>query len=103
MLNWFKLNIGDAILASDKLAQIEELILLKHQNSESDTEVVAYTRHESDGYLHCQVKVYFSPKASLIAKEFNATPCAKPSPNELSLLVGDEGSWSLFFPEHNRK
>jgi len=102
MQTWFIKNLGDAMLASDKLTQIEQLILSKGQNSNSTKEMAVFIRHESEGCLHCQVKVYFSPKASMVAKVFNAIPCAKPSPIELSLLVGNEKSWLIFFPEYNR-
>ncbi len=102
MQTWFIKNLGDAMLASDKLTQIEQFILSKEQKSTRTKEMAIFLRHESEGCLHCQVKVYFSPKASMAAKAFNAMPCAKPSPIDLSILVGNEESWLIFFPEYNR-
>lgn len=100
MQSWLKVNLGDALLASEKLTQIEQQISKKYQDSNAAKEIAAFIRHESEGCLHCQVIVYFPPEASVIAKTFNATSCAKPSFFDLSLLAGNEESWRIYFPKH---
>ncbi len=60
------------------------------------------TRPESEGRLHCEVIAYFSPAAADIAKAFDAEPCEKPARAGLGLLIGDESSWSVLFPEWER-
>ena len=57
-------------------------------------------RHNSEGHLHCQVEVYFSPAAAFLAKEIDADPCNKPSIDGLDLLIGPEDSWAVLFPEY---
>jgi len=64
--------------------------------------MAAFTRHESEGHLHCEVKIYFSPMSVTVAREVNARPCEKPSPTGLSLLAGSEESWLALFPEQVR-
>lgn len=101
MKTWFKVNLGDAMFASDKLSQIEKMILAEHQKTNHAKEIATFIRHESEGCLHCQVMIYFSPKSSLVAKAFNATSCAKPSNIDLSLFVGCKKSWQILFPEYD--
>ena len=62
-------------------------------------DMAVFIRHESEGRLHCEIMVYFSPASVAIAKGFDADPCEKPSPAGLSLLLGAEDSWQALFPE----
>jgi hypothetical protein len=96
---WFTSNLGDAMLAGESLEHIKEIFLAKHDPGNGLKDQALFIRHESDGRLHCEVKVYFSPATVIVAKAVNATPCNKPCPGGLSLLVGSEESWSVLFPE----
>ncbi len=96
---WFTSNLGDAMLAGESLEHIKELFLAAYETNDSRRERALFVRHESEGRLHCEVKVYFSPATDIVAKTVNATPCNKPSSDGLSLLVGSEESWSVLFPE----
>jgi hypothetical protein len=49
--------------------------------------MVAFMRHESEGHLYCEVKIYFSPMSVAIN--------AKPSPEDLSVLAGCQYSWRV--------
>ena len=99
MGSWRVKNLGDAMLAFDQQASIEERLMSGFAEAGSPTDMAAFIRHESEGRLHCDVKLYFSPKADTLAQEVNALPCPKPSPDGLSLLVGSEDCWRLLFPE----
>jgi hypothetical protein len=61
--------------------------------------MAVFTRPESEGRLHCEVIVYFSPAAQQVAMAFGAEPCEKPARDGLGLLAGDSGCWSVLFPE----
>ncbi len=102
MRNWFLKNLGDGMLASEPLRHLEELLLAVYANAGNPKEMAAFIRHESDGRLHCEVKVYFSPASVVVAREVDAEPCGRPIPNGLSLLAGSEDSWFVLFPGHNR-
>ncbi|MDF1691364.1 MAG: hypothetical protein P1U47_03250 [Zhongshania sp.] len=96
--NWFSKNLGDAMLASEAIASLENYFLTRYTDAKQPKDMAIFMRHESEGRLHCEVKVYFSPAAADIAKELNAEPCQKPYPNGLSLLAGAEEAWQTLFP-----
>ncbi len=99
MGSWWVKNLGDAMLAFEQQASIERGLTSAFAEGGSPTDMAAFIRHESEGRLHCDVKLYFSPKADTFAQEVNAQPCPQPSPDGLSLLVGSEDCWRLLFPE----
>ncbi len=99
---WFSKNYGDGVLAGEPLGHLEELFLSVYAKAGSPREMAAFIRHESEGRLHCEVKVYFSPAAAAVAGEVDAEPCARPSPDGLGLLVGSEDAWLALFPERRR-
>lgn len=102
MRNWFLKNLGDAMLAFDQQERIKELLLSAYASAGSPKEMAAFIRLESEGRLHCEVKIYFSPMSVAVAREVNAEPCEKPSPEGLSMLAGAPDSWLALFPEHTR-
>lgn len=96
---WFSKNLGDEPWAWEPLAEVETCFSLFYTKACAPEEMAVFTRHESEGRLHCQVIAYFSPAASAVAQELDAHPCAKPSPEGLSLLAGTDASWGLLFPD----
>jgi len=95
---WFIKNLGDAMLAGESLDEIKELFASEHERASNSSEMAVFVRHESEGHLHCEVKVYFSPATVIVAKAVDAMPCKKPSSGGLGLLGGAEESWSILFP-----
>ena len=102
MIDWFTCNLGDAMLASESIEHIRVLFLSEYEKANRPREMAAFIRHESEGRLHCEVKIYFSPMSIDVAREVNAEPCEKPSPDDLSLLAGSPDSWMVLFPEQTR-
>jgi hypothetical protein len=102
MRNWFLKNLGDAMLAGDQQDRIKQLFLLAYSDAGSPKEMAAFMRHESEGRLHCEVKIYLSPMSVAVAREVDAEPCEKPSPDGLSMLAGSQDSWMVLFPEKTR-
>ncbi|MGD8941239.1 MAG: hypothetical protein PVJ72_17795 [Gammaproteobacteria bacterium] len=98
MNSWFAKNLGDAMLAGEALDYIKALFLSQYAKSDRAEELGLFVRHESEGRLHCEVKVYFSPASAVVAKAVGAAPCTKPSSDGLDLLAGSELSWSRLFP-----
>jgi len=99
MSGWFSKNLGDAMLAREALDGIEALFRSVYAKAGNLMEMAVFIRHESEGRLHCEVKVYFSPASVAVAREVDADPCKKPTPDGLSLLVGSEESWLVLFPK----
>jgi hypothetical protein len=102
MRNWFLKNLGDAMLVGDQQERIKQLFLSAYSDTDSPKEMAAFIRHESEGRLHCEVIIYFSPMSTAVAREVNAGPCEKPSPDGLSILAGSQESWRVLFPERTR-
>ena len=90
------------MLAGDQQERIKQLLLSAYSEADSPKEMAAFIRHESEGRLHCEVKIYFSPMSIAVAREVNAEPCEKPSPDGLSMLAGSQDSWMALFPERTR-
>lgn len=97
--NWFVKSLGDAMLAFDAQDGVESHCSAAWRSQGGSDEVAVFVRHESDGRLHCEVKVYFSPAAGSIAKALDAVSCAQPSVHGLALLVGSDAAWNVLFPE----
>jgi hypothetical protein len=98
MGRWFSKNLGDGMLAYGPLAEIEALFLTTYPQTDYPSEVALFVRHESEGRLHCEVKVYFPPAIEEFAQSVSAITCNKPTSTGLSLLVGSETALSTFFP-----
>jgi hypothetical protein len=99
MSSWFCKHLGDAMMAFEPLGHIEALFQSAYRVAARPKNVAVFVRHNSEGHLHCQVDVFFSPASAILAEEMDADPCEKPSINGLGLLIGSEDSWSVLFPE----
>ena len=98
MSTWFTSNLGDAMLAGEALDHIKALFHSTHEGINDSMEMAVFMRHESEGRLHCEVKIYFSPAAADVAKSVGAIACQKPASGGLSLLAGSNESLTVFFP-----
>ena len=97
MSKWFTSNLGDAMLADEALEHIKKLFESAYANSNGSNEMAIFVRHESEGRLHCEVRVYFSPATAHVAEAVDAITCKKPAPLGLGLLAGSEDAWSVLF------
>jgi len=96
---WYSKQLGDGMMASMPSAEIEKIFQPLFVAAGMPGDMAVFTRHESEGRLHCEVVAYFSPAAVEVAKLAGAEPCEKPARQELGLLAGDGGAWSVLFPE----
>ena len=99
MSTWFTRNLGDAMLAGEAQEHIKTLFTLEETRSNNSREMAIFVRHESEGRLHCEVRVYFSPATVDVANAVDAVACKKPVPMNMGLLAGSEDAWSILFPE----
>lgn len=95
---WTRINLGDAMLAAEQLDQIKSVFLAGYENAGTPAEMAVYYRHESEGRLHCELIVYFSPASAEVATAVGATPCHRPRSEGLDLLAGSEEAWPVLFP-----
>ncbi|NOX14562.1 MAG: hypothetical protein GXP61_00715 [Epsilonproteobacteria bacterium] len=94
---WFTCNLGDAMLAGEMLEEVKILFLSAFEKQNKPEDMAVFFRHESEGRLQCEVKVYFPPSASTIAHEFDAISCRKPMLQGLGLLVGSKNAKSILW------
>jgi len=100
MSTWSSKNLGDPLLADDERSRIEDSFRAALAEAGCPNEMALFIRHESEGRLHCEVKLYFSPASLIVARQNGATPCEPPSSHGLGLLVGSEDAWHALFPDH---
>lgn len=96
---WYSLDLGDGMMAAEPSAEIQDSFAKIFSVKGMPPEMAVFTRHESEGRLHCVVIAYFAPAASEIAQAFDAEPCPKPVRAGLALLAGNEQAWSSLFGE----
>lgn len=101
MNTWFTKNLGDAMLAGESLDHIKAVFLSVYEKAGNLEDMALFLRHESEGRLHCEVKVYFSPASNVVAEALGASPCSRPSADCLSLLVGPQDWSSNFFSRNS--
>jgi hypothetical protein len=97
MEHWYSMVLGNEMTASMISDEIEKAFLKSYISAGKPCDMAVFKRSESEGHLHCEVTAYFSPAAAEVARDFDAEPCGKPSRLGLSLLAGDEVSWSVLF------
>jgi hypothetical protein len=98
---WHFLPLGDGMMADEPSEEIRAAFRTAFTSAGEPADMAVFTRHESEGRLHCEVIAYFSPSAAGLAESFEAEPCERPSRSGLGLLAGNEISWSVLFPENN--
>lgn len=97
MNNWTLKNLGDAMWAEEALGKIKQSFQEAYQSAGEPDEMALFSRYESDGRLHCEVVLYFSPAASKFAQQLGAFSCHRPTLYDLSLLIGSTSNWSNLF------
>ena len=97
MEQWRSCNLGDAMLAGEQLEQIRIAADRVLAQAGNPPELAVFMRHESEGRLHCALRVYFSPAAAAVAQAFAAGPCRQPAVHGLGLVAGTEAAWARLF------
>lgn len=87
-VSWYRLELGDALLAQMQVAEIGRQAQEAFEAAGRPVGWAVYLSHAS-GDLHCRAEVFLSPAAVDLARRLGAEPCAAP-PQALSLLAGDE-------------
>ena len=95
MGGWFVANLGEAPFAAALLEDAKALFLHASEKAHHPPDMALFFRHESEGRLHCELHLYFTPGAASLAQTLGAEPCPVPSPDGLDLLAGSESARSL--------
>ena len=96
MNTWYSVDLGDGAAAYKPTEKIQGAFTAAYVLSGGKTNgIAAFSRYDLETKI---VTVYFTPAAHRIAQAFNASPCEKPTTDELGLIIGDADSWHTFFP-----
>ena len=87
---WHVLNPGDPLLADEQLTQVLDAARIACSDAEGGSDPVVFQRHESEGRLHCELKLYFSPGLAAFAQSIGARVCRVPDSYSLSRVAGCE-------------
>lgn len=93
---WFSKAVDDGIEADDPSPRIQAAFLPFFAAAGWPADMAVFSRYDLTTNV---VTVYFTPAAASLALSHGATPCEKPSSEDIGLLVGDQHAWQLFFPE----
>jgi len=96
MTMWYALEINDEKL----MHRIMDAFMPKYVGSGRSLGMALFSSKSEDSNT---IIIYFSPKAASLAMQFGASPCEDTfADQELSLLVGDEGSIDFLFPDADK-
>jgi|SRR5579859_2563631 len=96
MTTWYCKALGDGAAAFEPTRQIQNAFLPLFSAAGQPIDMAVFSRNDIEANV---VTVYFSPGASQLATMFGATPCKKPSSDDIGLLAGDDRCRHLLFPE----
>ena len=89
MEHWFKLNLGDAMLANEALLAVKAHLASVYEVNNKPENLLAIYRHESQG-LHCSVILYLTAEFQNLAKLSNVLSCNIPPLSSSGFLAGYE-------------
>ncbi|MBN7818590.1 hypothetical protein [Bowmanella yangjiangensis] len=89
-MRWFVVDLGDALLAQNKLVELQTQLTTAWQGAGQPQEMLAGYCYRGSG-LHCQVDVFISEALQYVVNLPAAKPCYRPPPDFQSLL-GDSPS-----------
>ncbi|GAA5141000.1 hypothetical protein [Thalassotalea piscium] len=88
-LEWYAINLGDAILATTALYELQDQLDKVYQDSDRCEAMQAYYRYES-GNTHCKVNVYLTAHFQQALCVKGALPCMAPLYSDLTFLAGNK-------------
>lgn len=85
MVRWFKLDLGDAMLAQAQFAELKDQLTAIYNRLPTTAETQAFSRYESQE-LHCHLMLYFTADLHDESLFSAATECSAPQLNGAEFL-----------------
>ena len=89
MQNWFKVKLGDAMLANESLLHLKANLSNVYEVKGRAERMLAIYRYESEE-LHCNLVVYLTTEFQDAARLENAIRCNIPPLSDSSFLAGNK-------------
>ena len=99
MDTWYSVDLGDGVAAYQPSSEMQQKFFLILATAGAPHDMALFSKYDLKKNI---VTVYFTPSSQKMANSYNATPCDKPSYDDLSLLVGDARVWDIFYPERKK-
>lgn len=97
MDTWYSIEIADSNTAKTTMTRVMDAFMPKYIGSGRPLDMAIFSSHDADSDIWT---LYFSPKAASLALRFGATPFVDEFVDvDLALLVGDERSMAILFPD----
>lgn len=93
MPSWFRVNLGDAMLANEALSDLKTYLSHVYEVAGKPESMLAIYRHESAG-LHCNLIAYLTTELQSAAMLEDALSCNIPPLSDSGFLAGDEARMS---------
>ncbi len=87
---WYRVNLGDAMLATPALERLESLLRHIHLQAEHPEDLLAVYRHESAD-LHCDLVIYLNAAFQELANLPDSRLRNGPVVSDCAFLAGNEG------------
>jgi hypothetical protein len=97
METWYSLEMADGHTAKTTMQGVMDAFMPKYVGSGRPLDMAIFSSHNTELTMWT---LYFSPKAASLAMRFGASPCSNEFVDlDLALLVGDERSMTILFPD----
>jgi len=101
MATWYSIELNDDESAKKTIQRIMDAFIPKYVGAGRPLDMAIFSSYNPEDKL---ITVYLSPKASSLAMQFGAGTCDDTFVNtDLTLLVGDQKSIELLFPDAQPK
>ncbi len=95
---WYSIFLGNGRDAYNPTVDIQNKFFFALALAGAPPDMGMFSKSKTESGEH-GVTLYFSPGASSFVSSLeNATPCEKPSIENLGLLLGDARCWDVLFP-----
>jgi len=97
MATWYSIELEQGDTANNMMRRVMDAFMPKYIGAGRPLAMAIFSSHNQESNL---VTLYFAPKALSLAMQFGASPCDDSFADmDLSLLVGDEQSIGILFPD----
>ncbi|NOQ94151.1 MAG: hypothetical protein GQ547_05905 [Methylophaga sp.] len=101
MATWYSIELNDDEAAKKTMQRVMDAFVPKYVGAGRPLDMAIFSSHNAE---EKRITLYFSAKAVSLAMQFGAGSCDDTFVNtDLSLLVGDQRSIELLFPDAQPK
>jgi len=93
---WYSKDLGNGVEAFNPSLQIQEILFAFFGAVGLPKNMAVFSRYDRERDL---VTVYLPPANESVARAIGATPCEKPTRQDLIIMIGHSEAMDVLFPE----